>query len=72
MPRSPAHIYSRGLLGLGSTREDEPKPQVTGDPRKCRGLMGWGVEVGGDILVETGFGEEVWEVEQLESGPGGE
>ena len=26
----------------------------------------------GDILVDTGGGEEVWDVDQLESGRGGE
>jgi hypothetical protein len=30
----------------------------------------WGVGVG--ILMETGRQEEVWDVEQLEGGPGGE
>jgi hypothetical protein len=30
-----------------------------------------GVE-GGDVLVETGGGEEVWDVEQLQSGLGRE
>jgi hypothetical protein len=27
---------------------------------------------GGDILVKTGSGEKVWDVEQSEGGPGGE
>ena len=30
----------------------------------------WGVG-GGNILVETGSGEEVWDVEQSEGGQGG-
>jgi hypothetical protein len=34
-------------------------------------LVGSGVG-GGDILMETGGREEVWVVEQLEGGPGGE
>jgi hypothetical protein len=40
------HIYSRGLPGLGSSREDAPNPQETGDPREFRGLVScgqWGV-----------------------------
>ena len=35
------HIYSRGLLGLGSVREDEPNPQGIGEPREFRGLDRW-------------------------------
>ena len=29
----------------------------------------WGRGRGGDILMETGDGEEVWDMEQSESGP---
>jgi hypothetical protein len=36
----PQHTYSRGLLGLGSVREDSPNPQETGGPREFRGLVG--------------------------------
>ena len=36
-----SHIYRRGLLGLGLVREDAPNPQVTGDLRESRGLVGW-------------------------------
>jgi hypothetical protein len=36
----PRHIYSRGLPGLASVREDAPNPRETWDPRDCRGLMG--------------------------------
>jgi hypothetical protein len=42
-----------------------PNPQETGGPREFRGLVGWGGEEGGDILVETGWEEEIWDVEQL-------
>jgi hypothetical protein len=35
----PQHIYSRGLLGLDSIREDAPNPQVTEGPRECGGLV---------------------------------
>jgi hypothetical protein len=30
----PQHIYSRGLLGLDSVREDAPTPQETWGPRE--------------------------------------
>ena len=53
-------MFSSGRLGLGLVREDAPDPQDTGNPREWRGLVGWGW--GGDILMETGFREEVWEV----------
>jgi hypothetical protein len=36
----PQHIYSRGLRGLSSVREDAPSPQETGSPREFRGLVG--------------------------------
>ena len=36
------NIYSRGLWGLGSVREDAPNPQETGVPREFRGLVGGG------------------------------
>jgi hypothetical protein len=57
--RLPTHIYSRGLLGLGSVREDAPNPQETGGPREFRGL---GFEMCGDILLGTGWGRkyEMW------------
>jgi hypothetical protein len=37
-------------------------------PREWAGLVGWG---SGDILMEIGGGEEVWDVEQSEGEPGG-
>ena len=48
-------IYSRGLPGLGSAREDAHNPQETGGPREFIGIMGWD---GGNILMETMGGEE--------------
>ena len=66
----PQHIYSRGLLGLGLVRNDAPIPQETGGPNEFRGLCGVGVE-NGDIFVETGVREEVWDVEQLVNRLGG-
>jgi hypothetical protein len=36
----PQHIYSRGLPGLCSFRDDAPNPQDTGGPREFRGQMG--------------------------------
>ena len=54
----PQHIYSRGLQGLGSVREDIPNTQETGGPGKFRGLVGW-VMGGGDILLETEGRDEV-------------
>jgi len=51
---------------MSSVREDAPNSQETGRSR------GWV----GDILVEKGAGrrdgKEVWDVEQLEGGSGGE
>jgi hypothetical protein len=46
-----------------------PNPQKTGDPRS-REVWSSGGE-GGDILVEMKAGEDVWDVEQSEGGPGG-
>jgi hypothetical protein len=39
----PQHMYSRGLLGLCSFRDDAPNPQETVGPREFRGEMGWEV-----------------------------
>jgi hypothetical protein len=36
-------------------------------PREFRGLVGWVVS-GGDILMETWDGEEIWDMEQLDCG----
>jgi hypothetical protein len=47
----PQHIYSRGLLGLDSVREDASNPQETWGSREWGGLVGWGGN--GDILLET-------------------
>jgi hypothetical protein len=55
---TPQHIYSRGLLDLGSVREDTPNPQENGGPREFRGLVVRGLlgcgQGGGDILMEMG------------------
>jgi hypothetical protein len=44
-------MYSRGLPGLCSFRDDAPNPQENGGPREFRGQVGWGggthVEAGG-------------------------
>jgi len=36
----PQPMYSRGLLGLCSVREDASNTQETGGPREFRGLVG--------------------------------
>jgi hypothetical protein len=41
--RGPSHIYSRGLPGLASVREDVPNSRETWDPREWRGLARGGV-----------------------------
>jgi hypothetical protein len=38
----PQNIYSRGLPGLDSVREDAPNPQETRGPKEWGGLVGWG------------------------------
>jgi len=53
---SPPHIYSRGLLGLGSVRENVPNPQETGIPREWGGLVGW-VQWGHPHGYEGGRGQ---------------
>ena len=65
----PKHIYSRRLPCLSSVREYVPNPQETGSPREFIGLVGR-VVGGGDILVELVGGNEVWDVELSEGGPG--
>ena len=62
-------MYSIGLPGMSLVKEDAPNPQKTGDPRS-REVWSSGGE-GGDILVEMKAGEDVWDVEQSEGGPGG-
>ena len=57
--------------GLGLVREDAPNPQETRGHREFTGVRGYWVS-GGDILVERGVAEEVWDVEQTEGGPGGD
>ena len=64
------HIQQR--TGLGLCREYPPTPQETGGPRVFVGLVAGGWGGGGDILMETGGREEVWDVEQLEHGLGWE
>jgi hypothetical protein len=46
----PQHIYSRGLLGLGSVKEVADNPQEIGGPREFRGLG----DGGRNTLMETG------------------
>jgi hypothetical protein len=64
--RPPTHIQQR-IAGLDSVREDAPSPQETEDSREFRVQVGWVVR-DRDMLVETRGREEVWDVEQLESG----
>ena len=40
-------MYSTGMLGLGSVRENATNTQETGDSRVFRGLVGSGIGVGG-------------------------
>ena len=49
------HIYSRGLLGLASVREDAPNPWETWGPES-----GEARRVGRNILLKIGWGEEEW------------
>jgi hypothetical protein len=55
------------MSGLGLVREDAPNPQEAGagGPREFRDLVG-------TSLWRQGAGEEVWDVEQSEGGPGRE
>ena len=52
-------MYSRGLPGLGSVREDAPNSQETGGPREFRSLVGWvvGGEWWGHPRGDKGWGE---------------
>jgi hypothetical protein len=61
--RGPQNIYSRGLLGLGSIKDDAPNPQETGGPREFAGQVGLGMEVGTFSCRQEGR-EEVWGVGQ--------
>ena len=62
---SPKNIYSRGLLGLHSVREDAPNPHETGGPRKWRGLMGGGL--GRYILLEkVGRRYGIWNSQRVD------
>jgi hypothetical protein len=40
-------MYSRGLPGLGSVRENVPNPQETGGLREWGSLVGWEMGVWG-------------------------
>ena len=66
----PIGWISDWLLGLCSFRDDAPKSQETGGSREFRGQLGRGLGCV-NILMETGVGEKVWDVEQLEGGLGG-
>ena len=65
----PQHIYSRGLPGLVSVRDDACNPQETGCPREFRVLVGWGCVVGTSLWRQEG---RVWYVENLGDGQGGD
>ena len=52
----PQHTYNKGLLGLGSVREDTPNPQETGGPRDFRRWgAGWWGYPSGDKGAEGGM-----------------
>jgi hypothetical protein len=57
------HIYSRGLPGLASVKEDAPNIQETWGPREWGGLMVR--ECGAKGTSSWRWGEEVWDGEQL-------
>ena len=65
----PQHTYNRGLMDLCSFRDDAPTPQETGCPREFTDQEG---VHDGDIHMETGHGEGIWDVEQLEVAGAGE
>ena len=60
----PPYIYSRGLSGLASMREDAPNPlterfEAPGNEEVWWGMGVWGSgSVGEDILLEMGGGEK--------------
>ena len=64
----PKHKYSRGLSGQCSFRDDTHNPQEIGGPREFRSQVRWVV---GTSTWRQGCGEELWNVEQLEGGWGG-
>ena len=47
------------------------QPQEIGWPRELKGPVGWGMG-NGDILVEEGRWEDIWDVKQSEGDPGRE
>ena len=60
-------MYSRGLPGLCSFRDEAPNSQETRGPKSLE--IRWGVAGGQSSWRQEG-GEEVWDVEQSESGWG--
>jgi hypothetical protein len=62
----PTHIQQRT-----SGSEDTPNPIENRVPREFRGLVEWWWGVGTSLWKQCS-GEEVWDVEQLEGGAGGE
>jgi hypothetical protein len=66
MENKSKHSLSRGLPGLCSFRDDAPNSQETGGPRVLIFLVGSGGD--GVILMKTWDREEVWDVQQSESG----
>jgi hypothetical protein len=49
-------MYSRGLPGLCSFRDDAPNPQETGGPREFRGQVGGGEGIHMNMGVGWGGG----------------
>lgn len=59
----PQHVYSRGLLDIGSFIKYAPHLQETGDPTVFKGLLEWRVFCQGHLCRDGGK-QEVWDLEQ--------
>jgi hypothetical protein len=69
MREAPKNIYSRGLLGLGSVKEDAPNHQETRGSREFRDLFGWGwVHPCGDSGVVRKYW--MWNSQMVDRGRG--
>lgn len=66
---SSQHIYSRGLPGLTSVRDDAANAQATWGPMEWGGMVGQGM---GGILLEMREEEEEEDRKQLKGIPGGD